>query len=221
MGEVCKAKNQRLRARLAELVADTRWRRVGGPMDVEAMVLDHAGEVYPVVRCITELGCPAVRLMRLLVDDVTETLPKWSRNIVACEEIERISDNERILLVRTVAAVPLVASREDVFYVHRGESSDGLFYEVSEVTERPEIPIARGALRSHMYFASKRIDPIEERAGCRYDVMWQYDPMGLLSKRLLRAVAISSVHNHMKDECVKLRARFGPASQPRCSRQNQ
>ena len=79
MSEVCKAKNQRLRARLAKLVADTRWRRVRDPMDVEAMVLDHADEVYPVVRCITELGCPAARLMRFLVDDVTETLPTWSR----------------------------------------------------------------------------------------------------------------------------------------------
>ena len=211
MGEV---RRQRLRARLAKFVADTKWRRVHGPTDVEAMVLDHTDVVYPVVRCITQLGCPAAELMRFLVDDVTETLPTWSRNIVACEEIERISDDERILLVRTVVRVPLVAAREDLFYVHRGEGRDGLSYEVSEVTEWPEVPIAAGALRSHMYFASKRIYPAEG-GGCRYDVMWQYDPMGLLSKRLLRAVAIASVHNHMKDECVKLRARFGSLSRHR------
>lgn len=208
------ARRKRLRARLAELVADTRWRRVRGPTDVEAMVLEHTGMVYPVVRCITKLGCSAAELMRFLVYDVTETLPTWSRNIVACEEIERISDDERILLIRTVVRVPLVAAREDLFYVHRGEDPDGLFYEVSEVTERPEVPIAPGALRSRMYFASKRIHPVEG-GHCRYDAMWQYDPMGLLSKRLLRTVAVASVHNHMKDECVKLRARFGSVSKPR------
>ena len=118
------------------------------------------------------------------------------------------------MLVRTVAGVPLVAAREDLFYVHRGEGPDGSFYEVSAVTEWPEIPIAAGALRSRMYFASKRIHTLAG-GGCRYDVMWQYDPMGLLSKRLPRAVAVASVHNHMKDECVELRTRFGPAVRPR------
>lgn len=193
--------------RLAELESDPRWRAVKSPPHVESWRLDHDALPYPVVRCAVELGCPAAELMAFLVDDITETLPAWSRDIDACDEIERISPDERILLVRTRGPVRIIAAREDLFYVHRGEAQPGDFYEVSVVVDTPAVPIAPGAVRSHMYFASKRIR--SRPSGCFYEVLWQYDPRGLMAKLLPRSVTVAAVHNHMKDECLKLRSRFG------------
>jgi hypothetical protein len=198
----------RLRRRLAELEEDQRWRAVRGPAEVTCMVLDASDLAYPVVRSVAALGCSVAELMAFLVDEITDTLPTWSRDIQACEEIERLGADERVLLVRTAAPVPLVAAREDLFYVHRGDDGDGSSYEVSEVIEQSAVPIAPGAVRSRMHFAAKHVHP-RAGGGCRYDVMWQYDPMGWLSRVLPRAVCVASVHDHMKDECRRLQARFG------------
>ena len=66
---------------------------------------------------------------------------------------------------------------------------------------------ARGSVRSHMHFASKHIHPRAD-GGCRYDVIWQYDPRGAMSRLLPRAIGVRAVHAHMKDECLRLRGRF-------------
>ena len=199
-------RKQRLRRRMDTFMDDRGWRMVPGPERVESCVLDHCELAYPAVRCVTDLACPADELMRFLVDHVTETLPRWSRDIVACEELERLAADERILLVRTRSPVPFVAAREDLFYVHRGQDEDGAFFEVSELCEHPT-PVTPGAVRSHMHFASKHIHPRAE--GCRYEVVWQYDPMGWLSRLLPRSVGVAAVHDHMKDECRRLREHFG------------
>ena len=198
----------RLRRRLQELETDPRWKRVAAPTPIEASRLHGPELAYPIVRCITELSCPAAELMTFLVDEITRTLPSWSRDIEVCEEIARLSADERVLLIRTTSPIPLVAAREDLFYVHRGEDPGGSFYEVSEVTEEVPVPVAHGALRSRMHFASKHIHPRPE-GGCRYDVMWQYDPMGAMSRFLPRAIGVHAIHAHMKDECRRLREHFG------------
>ncbi|MBX2800754.1 MAG: hypothetical protein KTR31_23940 [Myxococcales bacterium] len=197
----------RLRNRLEHLEAHPRWVGVVAPEGVAASVLSAADVAFPVVRCVTELGCPAAHLMAFLVDDITQTLPAWSRDIDACSEVERLSPDERILLVRTRGPLPVVWDREDLFYAHRGQHGDS-FYEVSEVTDEVDVPVARGAVRSHLHFASKRIVGLS-RGGCRYEAMWQYDMRGCLGALLPLRMAVSLVHDHLKDECVRLRERYG------------
>lgn len=201
-------RRSRLRRRLEQLEADRRWSPTSAPASVDAWQLAAPELPYPVVRCTTELSCPAAVLMAFLVDDVTRTLPSWSRDIDTCVEIKRLSADERVLLVRTTSPIPLVAAREDLFYVLRGQDEDGAFFEVSEVTDEVSVPVARGAVRSRMHFASKHIHP-RSSGGCRYELMWQYDPMGSMSRLLPRSVGVSAVHAHMKDECCRLRDRFG------------
>ncbi len=198
----------RLRRRLDQLEADERWTQSSAPAGVDARRLATPDVLYPVVRCVTSLSCSAEVLMTFLVDEITRTLPSWSRDIDACEEIQRLSPDERVVLVRTTSPIPLVAAREDLFYVHRGQDPDGALYEVSEVTDEVRVPVARGAVRSRMYFASKHIHPRTD-GGCRYDVIWQYDPMGSMSRVMPRSIGVHAVHAHMKDECRRLRERFG------------
>lgn len=183
----------------------TDWKTSSAPPNVEALVLDTPELAYPIVRCRVLLGCQPHVLHAFLVTDVTHTLKEWSRDIDECSELERVSDSERILLIRTRAPVPLIAAREDVFYQHECQL-EGACIEVSQVIDRPEPLPAKGSVRSEMHFASKRIVPHEK--GCHYDVMWQYDPSGWMTKLLPIRVVLHSIHDHLKNECVRLLNKF-------------
>lgn len=202
----------RLVSQLLDLEGQSGWCPVSAPQDVTAFVLHnyrfkHTNETYPVCRCTTNLKCSAEALFKYLVQDITTTLPKWSRDIETCEELARLSTSERILLVRTHAPLLYslcVAPREDLFYVH---ADQGQLIEVSEFEPDFHYPIAKGAVRSQMHFASKRIVPVVENTGytsCRYEVMWSYDAKGAISSWLPRWVSFKMVHDHMKNECERL-----------------
>lgn len=183
----------------------TDWKTSTAPPNVEAYVLNTPELAYPIVRCRVVLGCRPELLNAFLVTDVTRTLKEWSRDIDECSELERISESERILLVRTHAPVPLIAAREDVFY-QLEYRLDGAFIEVSQVVDRSDPAPAKGSVRSVMHFASKRMTPHEK--GCQYDVMWQYDPSGWMTKLLPTSIVLHSIHDHLKNECVRLQKKF-------------
>lgn len=193
--------------RLSSIRARTDWRSVRAPRHVEAWTLSTLDLAYPWVRCRIRLACPAQELMAFLVEDITDTLPNWSRDIETCEEIERLADDERILLIRTRGPFWPIAAREDLFYVLRGQLGDGGFFEASRAIERAEPVPAPGAVRSTMHFAYKYIQP--SAGGCCYDVGWQYDPMGLMSRILPRRIVVRAVHDHLRDECRRLLAKYG------------
>ena len=167
------ARAARLLAQLVAIEGHPDWRPCRGPRGVSALMLDRFSfgrTAYPVFRCVVTLSISAADLFKFLVDDVTETLPAWSRDIDACDELERLSPSERILLVRTYAPwyakLACVAPREDLFYVHANGST---FVEVSEVEETSRFgPAAPGAVRSLMHFASKRIIQCRNQADFLY-----------------------------------------------------
>lgn len=199
----------RLLARHDALLARDDWRAAPHRGRVAAWTLKTA-EPIAYVRCAVDLPVAAATLARYLIDDILTTLGEWNP-IYSAGQVLHAGAHASLLQLSFRGPAPLVASRDNLIGVARVERSDGTVIELSEDDQHAAYPPARGVVRMILPFASKQIRPITAHT-CRYDVIWQTDPGGLIGRLLPQPLLVRAVLNDLVGEITRLQRRFSKSS---------
>lgn len=161
---------------------------------------------YPSVRCKVEVNCSAEELYNFLVKDILETAGKWNPAFLDATVLEQLNENEQVLAM--YYQKPPARAREDLFYRIFGFDGKSYFERSIGIVNHPQIPKPKkNVVRSGLFFCTKDIHIVTENT-CLYDVIWQYDPKGKVSKFLPNSIVTKLVLGDLLGELDKLQKKY-------------